>query len=272
MYSLLSRYLGRFPPISISGRWILILLRIRGVDPKEELKLIASALYDIFRSLLKPKHLRNPEAIFPMLLRTKDGIVFRTRPRSDDVYFMLPGRERDVHSFIMERLKKARVFVDVGANVGYYTIRACRMGVENVISVEAHPENFKVLKRNVELNGCKAELVNKAVWNESGLKVSMEYESGQRGMSRIGSENGNVETITLNDLLKEYESIDLLKMDIEGAEYKALLGAGDVLRRIGSMVLEVSKDEENIRELLERYGFIVKKADFSKHLVAIRSS
>lgn len=75
---------------------------------------------------------------------------------TDDFYQMIPGREKDVEEFIKLCLKTRSVFVDVGANIGYYTLIASKL-VDlqgRVYTIEPIPSTATILKANVKLNGC----------------------------------------------------------------------------------------------------------------------
>ena len=59
-------------------------------------------------------------------------------------------------SFVLHTLKQGDLFIDIGANVGSYTVLAARVCGANVIAVEPDPETVKSLRRNIEVNGIGA--------------------------------------------------------------------------------------------------------------------
>lgn len=270
-----ARHFASVPLLSIGGRWFLILLRMRGETWRDQIKLFFAAAGDLARVLRHPRTLRNPWAGPSLRLRTGDNIRCITRPNSDDIYSMMPWRERDVEGFIREALMRAQeeggVFVDVGANVGYYSILASRMGVP-ALAVEAHPQTFSVLQENLRLNRCQnVTPVHRAIWNRSGLRVNVVAPGTQYGMAAVElSSRGEVETVTLDDLLEPYEKIGLVKLDVEGAELQALEGAHRTLKRTPFVVLEALDEavHREVQEILRSYGFSFRSSRFSRYILA----
>lgn len=174
--------------------------------------------------------------------------------------------ERDTVRLFERILKTGDVVVDIGAHVGYFTLIAARsVGPEGrVYAFEPDPENYALLVRNIELNGYQNIIpIQKAVWNITGKLplFSTGLDSGQHSLCRAGKyERASqfVETITLDTFLEEegLPKIDLIKMDIEGAEPVALEGMQRLLRRGDNLKLIV----EFCPVLLKRAG--LDPADF----------
>jgi SAM-dependent methyltransferase len=120
--------------------------------------------------------------------------------------------EKGVTSLFFKEVKKDMTVLDLGANVGYYTLISAGLvgGKGKVFAFEPDPTAFKLLKHNVEVNNYKnVTLVNRAVLNKSGKTQ-----------------------ITLDEFFRNYECrIDFIKMDIEGAEALALKGMHKMLRK-----------------------------------------
>ena len=122
--------------------------------------------------------------------------------------------------------------LDIGANIGYYTLIFSRLVGEEgrVISFEPDPENFLLLQKNVTLNGCRnVRLLNRAVSDYSG--TMMLYRSDENhGDHRIypsdpGRSSVEVRAVRLDDHLADFDGpIHLVKMDVQGAEGKVLEG------------------------------------------------
>lgn len=163
------------------------------------------------------------------------------------------GCYEPLETMLLEQLlKPAMTFVDVGANWGYYTLLAAgRTGpAGRVISFEPDPRLFALLQANLQRNhldhvtplpfaasdDCQA--IHLAGYDEQG---------GNWGLSRVTSraESGTFEVDgrRIDDVLDEtsVERVDLLKMDIEGAEDLALAGMTDGLarRRYRAILLEI---------------------------------
>jgi FkbM family methyltransferase len=142
-------------------------------------------------------------------------------------------------------VKEGMTVVDVGANVGYYTLLAARLvgNSGRVFSFEPSPENFALLKRNVEANGYdNVVLVPKAVSDASGTaKLSLDRSSsGGHGLSdfRGGPDTVEVETVSLDEYFAgRGHRVDLLKVDAEGAEMAIFRGMQRVVAQSSHLVL-----------------------------------
>ncbi|HKR00434.1 MAG TPA: FkbM family methyltransferase [Pyrinomonadaceae bacterium] len=151
-------------------------------------------------------------------------------------------------------LRPGMSFVDVGANWGYFTLVAAHLvGREGrVISFEPDPRLFPILQENIDDNELdQVTALQIAVADQTGTLTLAGYDeaTGNFGLSRLVSSNtvtSNmfcVATRPLDSVLEELnlEFIDLLKMDIEGAEGLALNGLERALSnlRIGRLLLEL---------------------------------
>jgi FkbM family methyltransferase len=150
-------------------------------------------------------------------------------------------------------LKQGMCFVDVGANWGYHTLLAAYLVGERgkVVSLEPDPRLFSTLEENVKRNRLQQVTpFQVAASSENGVIRLIGYDEteGNFGLSHIDSDNGaknsfEAKAQTLDELFDELalERIDLLKMDIEGAEGFALKGASKVLSdyRIHRLLLEL---------------------------------
>src|SRR6266851_5623188 len=140
---------------------------------------------------------------------------------------------------LQELLRPGGVFVDVGANWGYFTlVGAALVGSGGrVISVEADPRACRALAANIERNRLPSVAVVEAAADERDGTISLEtYGSGSDDLSNYGlvapgsratgTRRFDVRARTLDDILDEtgVDRVDLLKIDIEGAEGCAVSG------------------------------------------------
>jgi FkbM family methyltransferase len=159
-------------------------------------------------------------------------------PNDLEYYFQRVGAG---YSFLMKRLlRPGDCVIDVGANVGYFSaVCAQRVGFEGqVYAIEASPFLAERLRQCVaEVAGGPIRVYHSAVWRSSGV-VSFNAASNS-GWSSL-RENATFETlatvqvpaITLDDfvLRENIQRVRVLKLDIEGAEIDALMGAEELLK------------------------------------------
>jgi FkbM family methyltransferase len=173
--------------------------------------------------------------------------------------------EPHVEATLDRLLGPGDVFVDVGANVGYHTVRAARTVGPNgrVVAVEANPENARLIAHTIELNGItNIELVPVALSGQRGHVVFGTHVGSNGGfLDAATSASGRgtlVPTFPLDDL--GLERVSVVKIDVEGAEALVVDGATDTIRRDRpSFVMEFSMEmtgrvsQREPREHLERF-------------------
>ncbi|NQU21290.1 MAG: FkbM family methyltransferase [Candidatus Nealsonbacteria bacterium] len=146
--------------------------------------------------------------------------------------------EPESSAMIREILKPGDTFIDVGANIGWFTLMASRIvGREGrVIAFEPAPESFEYLRRNVEVNGCKNTIIEqKALSNKRGKLELRIHETNKGGHSILTSaerpDSIEVDAISLDEYLEGVEgNLTLVKIDTEGAEGIILQGMQKTLR------------------------------------------
>lgn len=133
-------------------------------------------------------------------------------------------------------------FVDCGANIGYWSVFVASRagGGKPVLAVEASASTFASLAANAAPHADRITTVHRAIFNRSGLEVSLNAEAHEaRGIAADGeaSSGETVPSITIDDLLDQQGWADhrlVVKLDVEGVEREALAGmeralAGDAL-------------------------------------------
>jgi FkbM family methyltransferase len=182
--------------------------------------------------------------------------------------------------FMKQHLKPRPVIVDVGANVGFFSLfMAAQMPGASIYAFEPLPVNFKHLHRHFELNKGKSLVaLNQAVAGARGtLDLYFNPDADFTALASLdtGFDNANtsrvtVEAVSLPDIFAGHQlgQIDLLKLDCEGAEYDILYRCPDaLLQRVKLMAMEThkgTKANENTEALcafLTEKGFTVKRGD-----------
>lgn len=141
-------------------------------------------------------------------------------------------------------LKPSMTFVDVGANLGLYTLYAARkVGPEGVVlALEPSSREFRKLCANVELNKLpnvrSLQVGASDSASEAELLVALEERAGHNTLGAFGYDTALcrkevVRLERLDDIVRRegLQRVDVLKMDIEGAEWLALQGAAETLQR-----------------------------------------
>ena len=144
------------------------------------------------------------------------------------------GYEKGTTRVFTELVKEGMNVVDIGANVGYYTLLAARrVGPHGkVYAFEPGPQDFKLLTGNLQLNGYENVIaIQKAVSNETGTASFFLSPRGSTAHSLLPSRDYSketiaIETVTLDEFFEKARSpaIQVIKMDIEGWEIEALDG------------------------------------------------
>ena len=155
--------------------------------------------------------------------------------------------EIDESKELQKYIKKGMSVVDIGANIGYYTILFSKwVGSEGkVFSFEPDPENFKLLLNNISANQCKNVIAEqKAISNNSGtdlLYLDKENLGDHRTFRVLENDAGRkrvkIETIKFDSFLNSNQKIDLVKMDIQGSEMRALEGMKETIKRNKEMLI-----------------------------------
>ncbi|MHC1581390.1 FkbM family methyltransferase [Methanopyrus sp.] len=153
-----------------------------------------------------------------------------------------------------ELLEDAREVVDAGAHVGAFTVLAAARGARRVLALEPHPENAELLRRNVEENGIDAEVIEAAAYDrEDEVRMYVAPSTVAHSVEMVRSrETIRVETVRIDDLGARP---DLIKLDVEGAEERALRGAERTLEehapRVVVSAYHYPGQEEDVRRWLE---------------------
>jgi FkbM family methyltransferase len=158
-------------------------------------------------------------------IETRDGLSWEIPENYPGAWTGLLDHEPVVKEFLLTRFRPGEVFVDVGANVGAYSLRAALQGMI-VHSFEPNPGNVRILRRNSEINGLAIDLHECAL----GASEGTANLSAGGAASRISDEGElTVQVRTLDSF--HLPQVDLLKVDVEGYELEVLRGAIETLER-----------------------------------------
>jgi FkbM family methyltransferase len=226
----------------------------------------------------------------PVVFADRFGLRYLLFP-SDAVYesFLNDGYyEQREQTFCASFVRPGMTVFDVGASHGYYTLLFAKLvGDGSVHAFEPEEWNFHRLSTNLALNGFENVVTQRAAIFERSGEVELNVfphelygwhtlgtpEMEVDGRRALPVERQTVPGVTLDDYCEQHgiERIDLLKLDVEGAELEALRGAGRLLRegRIGCIVFEVSQamvkgmnhDPAEIFDLVRGTGLTIHKLE-----------
>jgi len=194
----------------------------------------------------------------PIYISEKTGLKFYYRPNTSDIKTIMEVIERDVYQKKYFQIKPNEHWVDLGGNIGAFTLLALSKGA-TVDVYEADNEHCDLIKKNLDLNGFKANVFNKAVVSDNTKEITLYIQkNGNTWRNSIiknwGGGKKTVECVNVNKVLKDG---DCCKMDIEGAE---MLIIESLNIKLNKLVFEWSFD---VDEKIDRYRNAVKKMELS---------
>jgi len=170
---------------------------------------------------------------------------------------------------IREEIHEGDIVIDVGANIGYYTLIFAQLVGKSgkVIAFEPEFKNFEILKKNVEINNYNNVILEPKIVSEKCGKMKLYFSDsdivGHQIMTGIGVKGNiknfvEVESVTLDDYMKKLnldEKVNFIKIDVEGAESKVLEGSTKISKKNDHLKIFT----EFNREVVKNYGTEPKK-------------
>jgi FkbM family methyltransferase len=171
-------------------------------------------------------------------------------------------------------IKEDFVVMDIGANIGYYTlIAANKTKMGTVHSFEPITENYEALKNNILLNNLSNVIINNVgISNVDATEtyyISAKDNIGMSGLRPPENYSGiseKKETITLDAYVikKNLSRVDIIKIDIEGNEMNALLGMKMILKKfkpilfieiINEHLIKFNSNADDVYSFLQSHGY-----------------
>jgi FkbM family methyltransferase len=180
---------------------------------------------------------------------------------------------------VAEHLSAGATFIDVGAHIGYYSLKAAPIvgALGHVIAVEPNPLAIQRLRVNLAASNANVVAVAPVACSDTEatleLYVAPDVNTGETSLSKANASQIDAITHTykvrarpLDDIVREsgVVRVDAIKIDVEGAEYVVLKGAQQTLDRYRPMVLvEIVESQlrgmgtssAQVRELLRAHGY-----------------
>jgi FkbM family methyltransferase len=176
----------------------------------------------------------------------------------------------DEMNFLLRYLRAEDSFLDIGANIGVYTLLAAsKIDAGSIYSFEVLPKNHERLQENLRINQFKHVKAHAIAVSDctGNVALNLNDEDSTPFIGKTVSSNTlRVPTDTLDNILhnQSLTNLTLAKMDIEGAELLALKGAVSLLQQqrphvwileINSTVSHFGHQEQDLLDFLHSYGY-----------------
>jgi len=176
--------------------------------------------------------------------------------------------EKETSPIILENIRRARCFIDVGANCGIYTVLGCTVNPNvAVVAIEPVSAVCAALANNVTKNrfDSRVTILNVALGDSNGTVRFHEAEDSTMGSLAVDGYQGQrgkviqVKCRTLDSIVEELNiEPDFVKIDVEGFEHAVLSGASRTLSKFRPrIVLEANPGDPGtaITEILSKHGY-----------------
>lgn len=220
--------------------------------------------YIIFYCLIKLITIFRKELELKLLYILKNNIYYkitlrRRLPDGNLLFYRVLCDKAKVESIYKEKvynyfkIDKEDIVFDVGAHIGVYSLKLSKKA-KLIVAFEPHPENFKLLRKNVMINKLKnIVLYDYALSYFNGkAKLYLSHLPGSHSMVlRRSHEYIYVKVKTIEEVMNELsiDHIDLLKINAEGAELDILKGSQ--LNKIKKLIIAANHTENQAKEIIK---------------------
>jgi FkbM family methyltransferase len=225
------------------------------------------------------KYIFNPYHLFK---NVKKNVVYRDFIKlnldlndwiQQQIYF-LGDYEKNEIDYLYQTLKEGNTFIDIGGNIGLFSLNASKIIGEKgkVFAFEAFKPNYLKFQQHIQINNFhNIKLEHLAISDKSGF-IEILYNENDNNVGMASSylqeytSKEKVEAVSLDEYVKKnnISQIDLIKIDIEGAEFSALKGMNEILTfhhpkiviEINNIALKSSHhSEEELISILTEKGY-----------------
>ncbi len=156
-------------------------------------------------------------------------------------------------------LRPEDLFLDIGANIGSYTVLAAKVAGAKCLAVEPVPATFGRLCRNLKINGLEQQVEARqyAVGNFTGcVRFSVDMDTMNHVVDKnYAGASLSVPVCTMDELLGDRSSA-MWKVDVEGFERQVLQGAGRALLDSKLKIVLLESDDDELSKIMSAAGFV----------------
>lgn len=211
--------------------------------------------------------LNNNTVIYPFVGNSKLFVNKGMTGATGNIYTGL--HEFEDMGFLLHYLQKKDLFVDIGANIGTYTVLASKVKGATTISIEPILSTYKYLENNISLNniGTKVSTYNIGLGSKNTV---LQFTNSLDTINHVILENSTQNHLSEDVVVKSLDSLigerspNLIKVDVEGFEKEVLNGAFNVLakKKLDAIIIELNGSgkkygfsDDEIHLILRKFGF-----------------
>ena len=225
------------------------------------------------------KHIFHPYQPFS---KVKKQIIYRGNIKlnislddwiQQQIYFLGDYEKAEI-DYLYETLKPGDTFLDIGANIGLFSLNASTIVGEKgrVFGFEAFGPNYGQFKANITLNSFQNISAEKMAISDKEDFIEILYNDNDKNVGMASAylkdytSKESVKCMQLDSYFMDHQidKVDLIKIDIEGGEYDALLGMDKIMTELKPKILiEINKEalensnhnEQELLDLLKKYHY-----------------
>jgi len=183
--------------------------------------------------------------------------------------------EENEIKLIKKIIRKDSIVIDIGANIGYFTLIFAKLVGPNgrVYAFEPDPTNFSILKKNIQINGYKNVILTQKAASDKNELIKLFLCKFSNGMHRIYEselcdDSIDIESTTLDEFFSSInfdQEISFIKIDTEGSEIKVLRGMEKTLIKNNNIsilvefepgsIVQAKEEPKSLPEFLIKKGF-----------------
>ena len=174
---------------------------------------------------------------------------------------------------MIQNIKKSKIFFDIGANLGYYSLIAAKV-MDNegeIVAFEPSKRNYEILVKDLELNNAvQVRAINAAIFDHDGRVYLKEGNHG--GLDKIDTNAGSyqIDCVKLDNwCFRNGTYPDIMKIDVEGAETFVLEGAREIIEKYKPIIFLSTHGpdtEKKSLEFLEKFGYSFEKIEDNEYI------